>query len=180
MRSGFKMKQSPAKRGEIQGTIGHNSALKASPAKIGGLSKIFKGGKALYNYVRGGKEVAKKVVTTTSNASHKVNKNGTLNKTTKAYKEMIAKQNANVKTAVSTAAKNTKTSKTAKLMKTIGVGTTVNAADDFLTGGKVKKGLSNVFGVGGNSTEANATPEVPTKQSDYNMEDVQDYFKKKN
>ena len=54
MRSGFKMKQSPAKRGDIQGTSGHASALKASPARIGGLVKI---AKAARTYFKGGDKV---------------------------------------------------------------------------------------------------------------------------
>lgn len=64
MRSGFKMKQSPAKRGDIQGTSGHANALKASPARIGGLLKLGSLASKARNYFKGAKKV-KDVVKTT-------------------------------------------------------------------------------------------------------------------
>ncbi len=57
MRSGFKMKQSPAKRGDIQGTSGHASALKASPARIGGVLKLGKLAGKVRTYFKGGDKV---------------------------------------------------------------------------------------------------------------------------
>tara|TARA_R110002074_G_scaffold207045_1_gene375564 strand:+ start:234 stop:707 length:474 start_codon:yes stop_codon:yes gene_type:complete len=64
MRSGFKMKQSPAKRGDIQGTSGHASALKASPARIGGVLKLGSLANKVRTYFKGAKKV-KDVVKTT-------------------------------------------------------------------------------------------------------------------
>ena len=102
MRSGFKMKQSPAKRGDIQGTSGHASALKASPARIGGLLQLGKLAGKVRTYFKGGdkvKDVVKTTTTTTKN-KHKLTKSGPISKSTKAYKDMIAEQNTAIREAV--------------------------------------------------------------------------------